>query len=697
MSSEQIEIGVQKATRETVSRAELEKLDKQAPLLADILRKQGYEAYQKARPEYEQAYEAQQKKDAIAASVQKAKDYSEKYTPPPGVTDKYTVKKAESIPPPGVTEPYKKSQQLVLPKPNIEPEKQKGLTIEGGKKVLGEMLSTVKERFGTGEKARQTVRETPGAVKDFATSTYQKVTTNPYPYVVGAVETLVPGVYTAIHWKEMTRGEKIMHYTLDLAIVGGIAMSWLATAPYGAISRGGSRYSAKTLQDMAKGASKAEREALTSLQKQLTTAEAREVKQLLGTVKQSLASGQADDVISAARRLRQLPEATKGKISVKAADEWASKVEKSGIDTLKQQGKVYDDWLKRNPSSPKRALVEQLKELNKRQIRTLTKTKTAPVLEDMPEFPTGKFPLAKTTKTTALPKTVRAKVTKLSAVVVSGIKIPARELATKDIKDIAKERELTPAQIKKTTAKMAPERKSLFDDLVKFQQARMATVKVEPSTEARAETSPETQPLVKTMPITTTVTKPAQQTETLTRPLPGTTRATSTQPLPQPQPQPQPLAYPQPVKTPMPEKTPTRPGLLFPSKGATDKEKREYIKRNGVAVAQNMGKLGKKNPKDVWHVWTPDGKHLVVIGKKPEGAKISTDGPGSAKETTQVLGRGMLQRTIIHQHGAVRTRINPAAIPKGARASFTPVRGKGVYSRQPLYRTPQGGLTRRRR
>lgn len=65
-----------------------------------------------------------------------------------------------------------------------------------------------------------------------------------------------------------------------------------------------------------------------------------------------------------------------------------------------------------------------------------------------------------------------------------------------------------------------------------------------------------------------------------------------------------------------------------------------------------------------------DGKHVVVTGLPPEGA-MDVDGKGSAYATTRVLG-GRTFNPIEHIHGAVRTTIRPAPIPKGARATFTP-------------------------
>ncbi len=49
----QIEVGIQQNTRETVSQADYARLDREAPLLANILRREGFEAYKRALPQFE--------------------------------------------------------------------------------------------------------------------------------------------------------------------------------------------------------------------------------------------------------------------------------------------------------------------------------------------------------------------------------------------------------------------------------------------------------------------------------------------------------------------------------------------------------------------------------------------------------------------------------------------------------------------
>ena len=118
----------------------------------------------------------------------------------------------------------------------------------------------------------------------------------------------------------------------------------------------------------------------------------------------------------------------------------------------------------------------------------------------------------------------------------------------------------------------------------------------------------------------------------------------------------------------------------------------------GGGVTQNMGKLGRKNPQDVWHVWLPNGKHVILIGKPPEGTRILSDGKGSASRTTQAIG-GPLRRSVTHQHAAVRTTIRPAGTPKGAEARFSPgsSRLKSVKRGKQYFTPMRGGMAISRR
>jgi len=127
-----------------------------------------------------------------------------------------------------------------------------------------------------------------------------------------------------------------------------------------------------------------------------------------------------------------------------------------------------------------------------------------------------------------------------------------------------------------------------------------------------------------------------------------------------------------------------------------DEEKREYIKKVGGAVTWNMGKLGRKNPQDIWHVRLPDGKHLILRGAPPQGARILADGPGSASKTTQAIG-GRLRRAIMQQHGAVKAIITPSRRNSGAEARFAPSGLKSVKKGRQYFTKMGGGVAISRR
>lgn len=126
------------------------------------------------------------------------------------------------------------------------------------------------------------------------------------------------------------------------------------------------------------------------------------------------------------------------------------------------------------------------------------------------------------------------------------------------------------------------------------------------------------------------------------------------------------------------------PPLMAPGKTETEAAKRKRIKESKGAVTYRMGQL---HGKDVWHVVMDTGEHLVVIGRVPEGARIVERGKGSARKTTQRIGRKGFQPFSI-KHGAVTANVRPAPVSRaGADISFTPLRSKKI-GRQ--FYTPHG-------
>ena len=176
------------------------------------------------------------------------------------------------------------------------------------------------------------------------------------------------------------------------------------------------------------------------------------------------------------------------------------------------------------------------------------------------------------------------------------------------------------------------------------------------------------------------------------------------QPSPRPEPAPEPAPAPQPAPTPVkappkapPKKPPKKPPirLLLPPKGATNKEKIAHIRSQTGAVTQNMGKLlidGKLQ--DVWHTKVPGSKKIIVtFGEPPIRANIKADGRGSAERTTQTLGGLKDFKPFSIVHGAVRTTIKPAKIPKGATARFSPANLPKSVKKGRIFYTQVGRAT----
>ncbi|MFA5389538.1 MAG: hypothetical protein WC312_07325 [Candidatus Omnitrophota bacterium] len=94
-------------------------------------------------------------------------------------------------------------------------------------------------------------------------------------------------------------------------------------------------------------------------------------------------------------------------------------------------------------------------------------------------------------------------------------------------------------------------------------------------------------------------------------------------------------------------------------KGASDKQKRDFVKKSDAAITYRRGALG-QDKKSVWRTWAlRKGKweRVIIIGAAPEGAKI-VDGPRSAYNTIQQLGKGEFPKAeLFEDTGAVDTRI----------------------------------------
>lgn len=174
----------------------------------------------------------------------------------------------------------------------------------------------------------------------------------------------------------------------------------------------------------------------------------------------------------------------------------------------------------------------------------------------------------------------------------------------------------------------------------------------EPDTKTQIKTRPTEEPDTKTEPAIVTKIKTVSPgiTETPKTSTPG--EGETETPSPVPQPVPSPIPQPKPSPTPTAEETakPPRTPKIKPVKPIprfgtgedkkSDEEKRQAIKDAGGAVAWPQGEL---RGKTVWHViLAPFDKprHLIVLGKQPEGAE-NYPGPGQAYKSIKTLfGKG---------------------------------------------------------
>lgn len=105
--------------------------------------------------------------------------------------------------------------------------------------------------------------------------------------------------------------------------------------------------------------------------------------------------------------------------------------------------------------------------------------------------------------------------------------------------------------------------------------------------------------------------------------------------------------------------------------GASDKEKRRYIRKVGGAIAWRQGELGGR---DIWHVIVrpyEQKDYFTLAGKKPAGATI-VRGKESAYRTAQLLRGITISRPKTIDMGMMDVKLQPISGRKGVRISFEP-------------------------
>jgi hypothetical protein len=108
---------------------------------------------------------------------------------------------------------------------------------------------------------------------------------------------------------------------------------------------------------------------------------------------------------------------------------------------------------------------------------------------------------------------------------------------------------------------------------------------------------------------------------------------------------------------------------------STDRQKRQYIKDSGGALCWRQGEVSGKGGgrEDVWHIivspFVGKSDHLVVVGKRPIGAKVIR-GPGSAYQTAQYLYGMNLSQEVKHDIGLFDAHLQPISEGSGIKLTF---------------------------
>lgn len=236
-------------------------------------------------------------------------------------------------------------------------------------------------------------------IRDSINDTADKIKDDPGAAVMVGLETVIPGFYTATHWDKLSPSEKIFSVTADAAIIGGILLYWAGTAPYSASV--GDRWTRTKVKTMANKATKANEVAYQQLTKELPAAQANKLIAASQNLQKALSGGNANQILDATNQLRlAAPSGT----ATSVVDDIVNNARRGSIDTLKAQDKLYSEWLRKHPGSAKRKLVEELQQLNRRQLATITREKVSMPLEEFRVLSGQSVPAVTTTKAVSVVK-----------------------------------------------------------------------------------------------------------------------------------------------------------------------------------------------------------------------------------------------------------------------------------------------------
>lgn len=223
---------------------------------------------------------------------------------------------------------------------------------------------------------------------------------------------------------------------------------------------------------------------------------------------------------------------------------------------------------------------------------------------------------------------------------------------------------VSPEELRKSLTDVSPATKTAMltytEAMAKAEASPLAKTKGETKTETSTKTETKTETKAQAQAKGATETKP--QTKPKTAPAAATKIGRVAPPSVLKAPPRIPPRIP-PVKAP-PIVPPVPPKIL--PRQMSEKQKREYIEKAGGAVGLRMGEL---NGKDVWHIKVEPytGVQFILVGKKPEGAKL-VEGPGSGYKSA-FHHKKLPKQPVYIKVGNQRVSLTPAG--GSIRAAFT--------------------------
>ena len=469
---------------------------------------------------------------------------------------------------------------------------------------------------------------------------------------------MVPIAGTVVDWSRMTPTERLISLGFDLAIVGSIAKAgfrpvtirtWARQVAERAAEDTGLNQQLRKALKLGKGVRRVSEKHLTDLWKEVENAIKRGDKEEIARAGRLLQDVSKPLQLKGVEGWKQLQ--SKGRmLELKAGDiaeqsrfvkshpesPEAGAVERQWGVVSDAEEKAYESALRRSRSKARRKQIEEaLKELRRqKQVALKERERVAPVLQELKEFPEGRY----------LPST---------RVATKQLTKSAKKIAVGTETKVALKALAEPLPYTQLARKLKVKPKELLVAVSRLPLTElMATLAVHPemATELlkmpRAITSPEAltaiKSLVETKTVTKTKTEPVVTTKAVpvTEPAPYPEAEPVTKPAPAPTPAPTPYPYPEPAEVKPPPKRPVR----FWISEEDIPEFVDFTKPSAATIAWRQGMF--------WKVLKPPYNKLETTKEKPEGAIVAT-GAGSAYKTAQRIGAGPIPRKVLVDMGVV--------------------------------------------